>query len=855
MYTMFPRPLKIVPIPGTSFSAHPLTHTSTFYNISGLYTASRKLREHYTKEMINLLIDLPFSTSEFSQKWLSREENYIDLAVLTLPKARFRNKGGDCTDGVGALDGVDSYTASYIEEMEDKENEEEEEEEGMDKVDGSQLERRTLRKIGFSDRQTFMKQQYLDMRHLDLEEIVEAGDHRVFVRGIAGIGKSTLLDMLTFRWARKKLLVGASREEDGVLKTTPKIELLFIFECREINTMDDFKTMGELLQFAYPNIFSYVSLNDLKELSHQTLIIFDGIDELEHIYTATNYEKFASPTKKLNKVAVIVDTLKQLDYRIIVGGRPKACEQIQREVKRRSSIKRSRHCFKTVEVCGFNTESIEKYIRNFFSCTDDSNEEEQQQQLEKAIKARRLINNSKNLKVMSSVPVLLFIICNVFKEDLLVEKSIHTNTELYFYGCLVFLQSNLRGNYSSHNLNDLMQDDNFCEILYSLSVLSVETYMKHKVVFTEEDVQNVSRKCLVHLEETGFFRADRKFNKVTYQFKHLVFQEFLCALNLCLTKGIRVYLNRSELKDCSLTVMGIYHLYQEGKNEILKGLFERMLVLMEKTSSRRDEKAFEKFIHDQRKSYGLKLEKDIQQLIVDGNLNIDMTQRCSNFMAKVFEIKHKFSKTTIAACKNLYAHVNELALQTDQRNAIYLLEALEVKHITFLTFTFNELSPDIIKLITMSKSSSKTKPRKLTMTFLDPMSVSKVSRVISTKNISLFINYQCHMNKLPEELKALGEYFSVRGPLRCNQEMSSAQKSILMDLTEYVIHAYPPKKLYVYDGPKYLSSSTKQLEEANKKKSRLLVDEFDHRDNFNLCVLICENTDTVHEHNFIVETK
>ena len=747
-----------------------------------MYTASRKLREHYVKEMINLLVDHPFFTSDFSRQCLSREENFIELAVIQQGK----QQNGNQLNSAGQFDAGE--------------------------------------RVSHSDRETLMEQQYLEMKHLDIKEIIEQNDHHIMVRGVAGIGKTTLLDMLTFRWAKKELLNGS---KDG---KSPKIELLFTFAGREINTFNNFTTMEELLRMKYPDIFNYITFDDLKEISHQTIFLFDGIDELQDIYN--------EPISKSTKISTIVNTIKRPEFRFILGGRPKACENIIKEVR---SVCR----FKTVEVCGFNTTSIGRYIHKYFSNGTHPG---------KAARVQRLINDSNNLRVMASVPVLLYIICAVFEEDLLVEKSIHTNTELYLYGCLVFLQSHLRGNYTG-NLYELVQDDNICEILYSLSMLSVETYMTHKVVFTENDIQSLPRKCPIHLEQTGFISASSKgkLNKVTYQFKHLVFQEFLCALNLCLTKGIRVYLDSPELKDCSLTIMGIYHLLQGEKNEILTELFRKMMKLTEKSSSN-EQRAFERFIHEQQKSFGEQLEQDLQRLIIDNNLFIDQTHSCSDFMAKLFEIKHCFSRATINSCAKLYIHVNDLSTRTDQRNAIYLLNALEIKFVSFLMVTFDEVTPDVIKLVDMSKSDARTYFKKVSIVFLDPMSNKKTSQVFSNrKGVRFFINYKSRMQTLPKELKVWGESFSVSGPLKTHQDLSIHQKSILFDLTEHVIETYPLKKLVVFDGPQYWASN--HLEDANQNKSKLLVERYDEKENFNLCVIICKDNHHVLEHHFMVEAK
>ena len=221
-------------------------------------------------------------------------------------------------------------------------------------------------------------------------------------------------------------------------------------------------------------------------------------------------------------------------HKTFACGRLKACEFIKRQL--------SQTC-KTIEICGFNPQNVQKYIHNFFK--------------DNQVKAEKIIRKSSNLKVMSSVPVFLWVICNVFSENLIGDGQI--NTELYFYTCLIFLRNHLQtSSNQSTNLTDVVNDKGFIKVVYSLMVLSTKTYMENQVIFTETDVKII--KCPVHLEKTGFIVkcSRRKTDESKYQFRHLILQEFLCSLYLCVTKNISPFLSNRELSSCTPTIHGIH---------------------------------------------------------------------------------------------------------------------------------------------------------------------------------------------------------------------------------------------------------------------------------------------------------
>ena len=125
-----------------------------------------------------------------------------------------------------------------------------------------------------SDRDTLLKQSNISSlkTHRDVDQVFSVEDELVYLRGVAGIGKSTLCDMFCFKWAK------------GELKNQANIDFIFKFNCREINNISDrFSSLEELFLDQYADIFRQINFADLKEIADRVLIIVDGIDELQQL--------------------------------------------------------------------------------------------------------------------------------------------------------------------------------------------------------------------------------------------------------------------------------------------------------------------------------------------------------------------------------------------------------------------------------------------------------------------------------------------------------------------------------------------------------------------------------------------
>ena len=282
------------------------------------------------------------------------------------------------------------------------------------------------KEINNSDREALMEQRLLQKESIELHDLFQMEDEAVFVRAVGGMGKTTMLEMYTQRWAKRQLGLDFP------------LEFVFFFSCREINEMyGEVKSIENLFKSKYPDIFEKVNLKDLEPVADKILIVVDGLDELQDVYNCSE-KKADCKNGSITPFQIVFDLI-NTQGRILKGhksiacGRPKACDFFKKKILDLKTSNRKVIKLKMVEVCGFKEEDVEKYIDKFF----DGN-------IEKAIRVKEVISVSHNLKVMSTVPVFAWVICNVYSEDL-ITKPLNTCTELYMYACLVFLRKHLQG--------------------------------------------------------------------------------------------------------------------------------------------------------------------------------------------------------------------------------------------------------------------------------------------------------------------------------------------------------------------------------------------------------------------------
>ena len=127
-----------------------------------------------------------------------------------------------------------------------------------------------------SDRDFHMKTKHFEKKSIKLDDILSRNDNFVVVRGIAGIGKTSMVDSYVLKWAKQEILNGENN--------CHQIDFLFKLTCRKINTFSNVSTAEEILLREYEKVLKNVEFEDLEDISHRILILVDGADELESLH-------------------------------------------------------------------------------------------------------------------------------------------------------------------------------------------------------------------------------------------------------------------------------------------------------------------------------------------------------------------------------------------------------------------------------------------------------------------------------------------------------------------------------------------------------------------------------------------
>ncbi|XP_071801310.1 NLR family CARD domain-containing protein 4-like isoform X2 [Asterias amurensis] len=200
---------------------------------------------------------------------------------------------------------------------------------------------------------------------------------RVILKGLAGRGKSTILDKMAYDWACGEAL--------------QQFELVFVLRMSAV------EQSTELIDSIFEQIFAEDTKIDkgaldsfIRDNEEKVLILFDGFDELKT--PALDKALFGSILKILNRK-------KYRECFVVVTTRPSHYHKLVTE----SLIQKP---FTQVGVEGFDKEDIKKYVKRFYSDDHD--------------KAERLIQTIKSSNVLSDLaksPMLLLLICILWRDN------------------------------------------------------------------------------------------------------------------------------------------------------------------------------------------------------------------------------------------------------------------------------------------------------------------------------------------------------------------------------------------------------------------------------------------------------
>ncbi|XP_078810631.1 NACHT, LRR and PYD domains-containing protein 12-like isoform X2 [Oryzias latipes] len=319
----------------------------------------------------------------------------------------------------------------------------------------------------------------------------------VLTSGVAGIGKTFLVQRFTLDWA-------GDVENTDVSAVVP-------LSFRELNLIaDEQHSLLTLIQRFHP---TFLKIPAEQLVVSKLLFIFDGLDESRLSLDFKNSHVMSDVTQKTS-VNVLLANLIQghlLPSSLVwITSRTVAANQIPPSCLDR-----------VTEVRGFREAQMEEYFRKRFKDEDVSS------------RIIAHIKKSKILRVMCEVPIFCWITAVVLENVMTTKKKVElpqTLTDMYSHFLMV---QSKRGNEKFHQRNELTEKDK--KVLLKLGRLAFEHLKKQNTIFSQEDLEqcglDVTEASVYSGVCTEIFRRECEiFQKPVYSFVHLSVQEFLAAV-------------------------------------------------------------------------------------------------------------------------------------------------------------------------------------------------------------------------------------------------------------------------------------------------------------------------------------
>uniref|UniRef100_A0A3Q2G3Z5 NACHT domain-containing protein n=1 Tax=Cyprinodon variegatus TaxID=28743 RepID=A0A3Q2G3Z5_CYPVA len=323
----------------------------------------------------------------------------------------------------------------------------------------------------------------------------------VLTNGVAGIGKTILVQKFTLDWAE-----GLENQD---------VSVVVLFSFRELNLIrEEQHSLLTLLHVFHPTL---QKLPAEKMTVWKLLFIFDGLDESRLSLDFSDSLIVSDITQKTSVNCLLTNLFKGklLPSAVIwITSRPSAADQIP-----------PLHVDRVTEVRGFTDTQKEEYFRKRFS-----NEE----------LSRRVISHiktSRSVDIMCGIPVFCWITAKVLETMLETRPMVElpkTMTDMYSHFLLVQTRRKKNKYHEGHEKTpqELTQADT--EGILNLGRLAFEHLEKGNIMFYQEDMErcglNVTEATVYSGVCTEIFKRESViFQKPVYYFIHLSIQEFLAA--------------------------------------------------------------------------------------------------------------------------------------------------------------------------------------------------------------------------------------------------------------------------------------------------------------------------------------
>ncbi|XP_029439410.1 NACHT, LRR and PYD domains-containing protein 3-like isoform X3 [Rhinatrema bivittatum] len=323
---------------------------------------------------------------------------------------------------------------------------------------------------------------------------IESKSTSVAISGVAGIGKTTLLQKIVYDWAMGKIY--------------PQFHFIFHFKFRDLNSYGS-TNIRTLILDSYPYLCGV--LNKILQDPSNLLFIFDGLDEFKASISFTDSLEcnpgvsVCPDPVTLCPIPDIVRCLVQgkvlKGSSVLITTRPTVLKSLKKSVIHLHA-----------EILGFNAEQRKRYFLNFYD-TEAIGEE-----------AFQYVEQNDILYTMCYNPSYCWIICcslqTTFRDSPGEQQRPRTITELFSNYIYNILQNHAR------------EDGHSQEVLLRLGDMAYQGVSERVIVFSESHLQEHSLQPSQFL--SGFLmeilQTEHSLQREAYSFFHLTVQEFIAAL-------------------------------------------------------------------------------------------------------------------------------------------------------------------------------------------------------------------------------------------------------------------------------------------------------------------------------------
>eukprot|EP00062_Callorhinchus_milii_P026580 gi/632988857/ref/XP_007883338.1/ PREDICTED: NACHT, LRR and PYD domains-containing protein 3-like isoform X2 [Callorhinchus milii] len=316
------------------------------------------------------------------------------------------------------------------------------------------------------------------------------------VSGVAGIGKTTMVQKIVHDWATGKIY--------------PHFHFVFIFKFRDLNRLHDRTTLSRLIVEQYPNLRGV--LDELWKHPETLLFIFDGLDEFRARIDFADSRRDTEPQRRCTDPEFLCD-VSDIVYSLIQNKLLPGCSVLVTSRPTALQLLAKAQVSVWAEILGFVGEERREYFHKFF----------EDQEVAAAVYSH--VEENELLFTMCYNPSYCWILAlslgpfftRKHNNKQRVPKTVTQLFSYYIYNIL-----------SHHSVKMESPRD----VMLKIGEMAFTGVSHRNIVFTDEDLIKYNLQPSQFL--SGFLmelvERESSEHSVVYTFPHLTIQEFVAAL-------------------------------------------------------------------------------------------------------------------------------------------------------------------------------------------------------------------------------------------------------------------------------------------------------------------------------------